>query len=411
MTSCFEVEFRISQFIAPSNARNIHFLDPPRPPVASHSRGAVPTRIHIPERVGVPKAMNPLDYAMEDHASSAPALPNAKGKEKERTKEREKKRRSEEKDKDRRPSYGRDNYDRKQNTLTDYDPRPIFTPTDIKPMPGVPGMGVAYVPVPIPIPLAPSAGAPPPPPPPPPPVASTAASTRKKEGETGRAKGKEKEKEKPKDDSDDEENWYPFMPKFLDHGAPAAIYHQRQRSMHLSELEEERRRSMVEPEPGVRANTDSAVDVNASLDPLGPHTDDEDIISTDDDEPEPPRPGVAPTFTTASITPQFKSSILGNAVEESVWRNPVPKMYQKVERFGEGMGASRFVAGAEKDVTGDRYTSGYSGLPAQYGFGDEGDSTEERRYIGTTTTATQTDTETIRGAPSFPMPKRNGQRF
>jgi len=130
----------------------------------------------------------------------------------------------------------KDNYDRKQNTLTDYDPRPIFTPTDIKPMPGVPGMGVAYVPVPIPIPLAPSAGAPPPPPPPPPPVAPTAASTKKKEGETGRAKGKEKEKEKPKDDSDDEENWYPFMPKFLDHGAPAAIYHQRQRSMHLSEL-------------------------------------------------------------------------------------------------------------------------------------------------------------------------------
>ena len=302
---------------------------------------------------------------MENRATSAPTLPvpppNAREKDKDKAKEKQRKRRSEEKEKDRRPSYGRDNYDRMQNMLTDYDPRPIFTPTDIKPMPGMPGMGVAYVPVPIPIPLAPSAGAPPPPPPPPPPpVPPTAARTKEKEGKKERAKGKElsqgiakKEKENPKEEGDDEEPWQPFMPKFLDQRAPAAIYHQRQRSMHLSEREEERRRSMVEPQPGVRANTDSTVDINASLDPLGHHTDDEDIdfLSTDDSEPEPPRPWTAPTFTTSSITPQFKSSLLGDAIEESVRRNPVPKMYQKVERFGEGMGASRFVAGAaEREI-------------------------------------------------------------
>ena len=358
---------------------------------------------------------------MDSRATSAPALPvlppNARDKEKERAKEKQRKRRSEEKEKDRGPSYGRDNYDRMQNMLTDYDPRPIFTPTDIKPMPGVPGMGVAYVPVPIPIPIAPSAGAPPPPPPPPPPaVPPTATRTKEKEGEKERAKRKEKEKEKkkenPKEEGDDEE-WQPFMPKFLDHRAPAAVYHQRQRSMHLSEREEERRRSMVEPPPGVRANTDSAVDINASLDPLGHHTDDEDILSTDGSEPEPPRPWTAPTFTTSSITPQFKSSLLGDAIEESVRRNPVPKMYQKVERFGEGMGASRFVAGAEKDVTGatGRYSGGFSGLPARYEYEDEADEGDERRYIGTTTTATQTDTETIKGVPGFSLPKRKGQRF
>ena len=363
--------------------------------------------------------MNPADNAMEGHATSAPVRPvsppNAREKEKERVREKQRKRRSEEKEKVRGPSYGRDSYDRKQNILTDYDPRPIFTPTDIKPMPGMPGIGVAYVPVPISIPLAPSAGVPPPPPPPPPPVRPTAPPTKEKEGdeERGKRKEKEKEKEKEQEDEDDGETWQPFVPKFLDHNAPAAIYHQRQRSMHLSEREEERRRSMVEPQPGVRANTDSAVDINASIDPLGHQTDDdEDMLSTDDSEPEPPRPWIAPTFTTSSITPQFKSSPLGDAIEESVRRNPVPKMYQKVERFGEGMGASRFVAGAEKRV-GVRYSGGFSGLPARYEYedeADEADEVDERRYIATTTTATQTDTDTVRGAPGL-LPRRNGQRF
>ena len=359
--------------------------------------------------------MNPADNAMEGHATSAPVRPvsppNAREKEKERVREKQRKRRSEEKEKVRGPSYGRDSYDRKQNILTDYDPRPIFTPTDINPMPGMPGIGVAYVPVPIPIPLAPSAGVPPPPPPPPPPVRPTAPPTKEKEGDEER--GKRKEKEKEQEDEDDGETWQPFVPKFLDHNAPAAIYHQRQRSMHLSEREEERRRSMVEPQPGVRANTDSAVDINASIDPLGHQTDDdEDMLSTDDSEPEPPRPWIAPTFTTSSITPQFKSSPLGDAIEESVRRNPVPKMYQKVERFGEGMGASRFVAGAEKRV-GVRYSGGFSGLPARYEYedeADEADEVDERRYIATTTTATQTDTDTVRGAPGL-LPRRNGQRF
>jgi len=82
------------------------------------------------------------------------------------------------------------------------------------------------------------------------------------------------------------------MPKFLDHKAPAAIYHQRQRSMHLSEREEERRRTMVGPQHGVRANTDSAMNVNASTDPLGHQTDEEYIINADDSEPEPPRPWI-----------------------------------------------------------------------------------------------------------------------
>lgn len=359
---------------------------------------------------------------MEAHATPAHAAPvpppNAREKEKERTKEKERKRRSEEKEKDRQPKHGRDSYERKQNKLTDYDPRPIFSPTDIKPMPGVPGMGVAYVPVPIPVPLAPSAAVPPSPPPPPifPPTAVP-----KEEGARGegRAKGKEKERERenPEEDSGDEETWHPFMPKFLDHNAPAAVYHHRQRSMHLSELEDERRRTMVEPEPGVRANTESAMNEDASTDPLVHYPDDEGIISTDDDEPEPPRPWVAPTFTTSSITPQFKSSPLGDAIEESVRRNPVPKLYQKVERFGEGMGASRYMAGAERDVTGatgvtgGRYAGGYSGLPARYEDEDEGDLAEERRYIGTTTTATQTDAETVKGAPGFPMSKRSGQWF
>lgn len=390
--------------------------------MASHSRGTVPTHIHIPERVGVPKAVNPADLAMEDRAH-APTARNVKEREKERTKEKDRKRESYEKEKDRRPSYGLDNHDRKQNALTDYDPRPIFSPTDIKPMPGVPGMGIAYVPVPVPLPFA-ASGVPPPPPPPPPPlsVPQTAAPTKEREKEQekekakakAKEKGKGKAKETPKEESDDEDNWHPFMPKFLNQNAPAAVYHQRQRSMHLSELEDERRRSMVEPEPGVRANTDSAVDINANIDPLGHQVDDEDIdidISTDDDEPEPPRPWVAPSFTTSSITPQFKSSLLGDAIEESVRRNPVPKMYQKVERFGEGMGTSRFMAGVERDVTGGMHASRYSGLPAPYGSEDEGDLAEDRRYIGTTTTATQTDAETVRGAPSFPMPKRNGQRF
>jgi len=80
------------------------------------------------------------------------------------------------------------------------------------------------------------------------------------------------------------------MPKFLDHKAPSAIYYQRQRSIHLPEREEERRRTVVEPQRGVRANTDSTVDVNASTDPLGHQTDEEDIISADDSEPEPPCP-------------------------------------------------------------------------------------------------------------------------
>ena len=364
--------------------------------------------------------VNPADHAMEDRATSAPVVPvsppNAKGKEKERTREKERKRRSEEKEKDRRPNYGKDSYDRMQNMLTDYDPRPIFSPTNIKPMPGVPGMGVAYVPVPIPIPLAPSAGVPPPspPPPPPPPGPPNAPLMKEKEGGKERAKRREKEKEKPKEDDDDEEDWEPFMPKFLNQNAPAAVYHQRQRSMHLSELEDARRR-MMELQPGVRANTDSAVGVNDSIDPLGHQTDDEDLISTDDSEPEPPRPWVAPTFTTSSITPQFKTSPLGDAIEESVRRNPVPKVYQKVERFGEGMGASRFMAGAESHATGvgGRYAGGFSGLPARYEYEDEdeADETDERRYIGTTTTATQTDAETIRGAPSFPLPRRNGQPF
>ena len=361
---------------------------------------------------------------MEDRAH-APAPRNVKDKDKERTKDKDRKRESQEKEKDRRPSYGLDNYDRKQNVLTDYDPRPIFSPTDIKPMPGVPGMGIAYVPVPVPLPFAASGVPPPPPPPPPPlPVPQTAAPTKEKEKEQekekekekakAKEKGKGKAKETPKEESDDEENWHPFMPKFLNYNAPAAVYHQRQRSMHLSELEDERRRSMVEPEPGVRANTDSAVDINANIDPLGHQADDEDIdidISTDDDEPEPPRPWVAPSFTTSSITPQFKSSLLGDAIEESVRRNPVPKMYQKVERFGEGMGTSRFMAGVERDVTGGMHAGRYSGLPAPYGSEDEGDLAGDRRYIGTTTTATQTDAETVRGAPSFPVPKRNGQRF
>jgi len=82
------------------------------------------------------------------------------------------------------------------------------------------------------------------------------------------------------------------MPKFLDHKAPAAIYHQLQRSMHLSEREEQRR-TMVEPQHGVRADTDSAVDVNASTDPLGHQIDEEYIINADDSEPEPPRPWIA----------------------------------------------------------------------------------------------------------------------
>ena len=413
MPYCLGAEFRTSLFAGSSNAKNIHLLDPPRPPAASHSRGTVPTRIHIPERVGVPKAVNPGDFAMGGHATSTPVPPNAKEKERQKEKEKDRKRKSEEKEKDRRPSYGLDNYDRKQNALTDYDPQPIFSPADIKPMPGVPGMGVAYVPVPIPIPLAASAGVPPPPPLPAVPRTAAPAKEREKAKLKGKEKEKEKAKEKPKEESDDEESWHPFMPKFLNQHAPAAVYHQRQRSMHLSEIEEERRRSMVEPEPGVRANTDSALDVNASIDPLGHQTDDDDIdiISTDDDEPEPPRPWTAPTFTTSSITPQFRPSFLGDAIEESVLRNPVPKMYQKVERFGEGMGTSRFMAGVERDVTGGRYGGGYSGLPAQYGFEDEGDLTDERRYIETTSTATQTDADTIRGAPSFPLPKRNGQPF
>ena len=355
----------------------------------------------------MPKAVDPADLAMEDRTTSAPRekeKEKTREKEREKTRGKERKRRPEERE-DRHPR--RDSYDRKQNTLTDYDPRPIFSPMDIKPMAGMAGMGVAYVPVPIPIPIAPSA---PPPPPPPPPVPPTAAPTKEKEREKEGAKGKEKEKERPKEDEDDEQIWQPFMPKFLDHKAPAAIYHQRQRSMHLSE---ERRRTMVEPQHGVRANTDSAVDFSASIDPLGHQTDEEDIISADDSEPEPPRPWTAPTFTTSSITPLFKPSPLGDAIEESVRRNPVPKMYQKVERFGEGMGASRFMAGVERYETGvgDRHAGGYSGLPVRYGSEDEADLPDERRYIETTTTATQTDTETIRGAPSFPLSKRNGQRF
>jgi len=82
------------------------------------------------------------------------------------------------------------------------------------------------------------------------------------------------------------------MPKFLDHKAPSAIYYQRPRSMQLSEREEQQQRAMVEPQRGVRANTDSAVDVNASTDALGHQTGEEDIISADDSEPEPPHPWI-----------------------------------------------------------------------------------------------------------------------
>jgi len=50
----------------------------------------------------------------------------------------------------------------------------------------------------------------------------------------------------------------------------------------------------MEPQRGVRANTDRAVDVNASTDPLGHQTGEEDIISADDSEPEPLRPWIDP---------------------------------------------------------------------------------------------------------------------
>jgi len=224
---CLEAKFHVSLFIRFSNAKNIHLLDPPRPPAASHSRGTAPTHIHIPEGVWVPKAVNPADYAMEDRTTSA-----HREKEKEKTREKERKRRPEKREKDRRPR--KDSYDRKQNALTDYDPRPIFSPVDIKPMPSVPGMGVAYVPIPIPFRLfrcatatATATTVPP-----------TAAPTKGREGEKEGAKGKEKEKERPKEDEDNEQNWQLFMPKFLDHKAPSGIYSQRQRSMHLSEREE-----------------------------------------------------------------------------------------------------------------------------------------------------------------------------